>query len=45
MFQLEPDILEPRLKDGQKINKELIQINTLDNLIVSYYYLQLKTAE
>ncbi len=45
MFQLEPDILEPKLTNGQKIDKGSIKINTLDNLIVSHYYLQSKTAE
>ncbi len=45
MFHLEPDFLEPRFKDGQKIDQELIKINTLDNLIVSHYYLQLKTVD
>jgi hypothetical protein len=38
IFTLEPDILEPRLKNGQKIDLTQIKINTLDNLILTNYY-------
>jgi len=38
IFILDRDILEPRLKNGQKINLSEIKINTLDNLILTNYY-------
>jgi|694.fasta_scaffold94755_3 spermidine synthase len=40
IFALEPDILQPRLKNGQQIDLNELKINTLDNLILTNYYAQ-----
>jgi spermidine synthase len=41
VFTLEPDVLQPLLKNGDKINLDNIKVNTLDNLILTNYYLQI----
>lgn len=40
IFVLEPDILQPKLKNGQQIDLNELKINTLDNLILTNYYAQ-----
>lgn len=41
VFTLEPDVLQPLLKNGNKVNLDDIKVNTLDNLILTNYYLQI----
>lgn len=38
LFVLDPDIQDPILRNNQKLDKNSLKINTLDNLILTNYY-------
>jgi spermidine synthase len=40
IFILEKDIKSPKLQNGQQIDLQSLKINTIDNLILTNYYLQ-----